>query len=851
MASNSWNLTYSDTLPSTAAVEVSNADHVWLTHGLQVKVSLRGPDAYSYPSSRYKVWGIDGVTSSGSASWVDMSARTTTITGTLVDTNEMQFVYAQFHDGGSNYDTVVSSGIAFDFDDPRLHANVEYADGHANWTERGYENAESTDLESGDESNIVVTLSKDNINQLSFHDLDMSGIRLYNDQIYATDGSELTKLLAIKASNHIAASKSGFSAAPYITYNDGSNWYTITDYNGNVASQFVDKIANVNYNAGTIAFDILEFSTYGFAELDRVEFYTGSESAGYIGTSIVMKAKVFDTLGGGVEDAPVTFSGSGDNIGTLVSGTVYTDAYGIATATLNVTDSGTATYNASVDDLNTDPDWDVHGLEVPAALGRSRFYQGEIYQAIYATEASNYYDDEVVDANTIEVAEPTTSGGNDPDYRADESDFTDTLQHDMNVLRTMLKQVKGTTEWYDDLGNYFDPTTTDSGNTENQELNLENIKGHTLDAHTILVAVSADNSGAGFATVSGNEGFLFTPTDSRYADWVDRRGLPIYQSSANSGVFADEGGVDEVCNIDLIDLSIGAEFKDASDNIIYAKFHDGEDHGGTGEGTDVYVKFYTSAGAYTWTENDPAEVMMVYPFRKVLTEMEEYEWQRTDFVNGFEGDTELIDDIANLWDYTGAGNNETTPTWDNTSGEYIVVSGTGDQVTAINALNTAIGGRVYGQSPLNINEDGDSFEINDDGDLLLLDEGDGTGGYIVDGDAIANSIDDLDIAIGALSAQLAASLGIKLTEELSSDILAGVEHTLPASNTYTPEDEAGEEGKNMEIWLDGQLLAASTGVGGINEDRDYAETSVSGITFTEDVYQYSNLIYYIKQQEEN
>ena len=43
------------------------------------------------------------------------------------------------------------------------------------------------------------------------------------------------------------------------------------------------------------------------------------------------------------------------------------------------------------------------------------------------------------------------------------------------------------------------------------------------------------------------------------------------------------------------------------------------------------------------------------------------------------------------------------------------------------------------------------------------------------------------------------------------------------------------------------LVAGSTGVGGVNEDRDYSETSVSGITFTEDVYQYSNVIYYIKQ----
>jgi len=846
MASNSWNITYSNSLPSTPAIEVSNADHVWLTHGLQVEVSLRGPDAYSYPGSRYKVWDIDGVTSSGSASWVDMSARTTTITGTLVNTNAMQFVYAQFHDGGSNYETVVSSGIAFDFDEPRIYPNVIYGDGQATWSDRGHENATYTDLESGDSSNITVRFSKNNIDQLLFHDLDMSGIRLYNNLIYAAPNSEVAKILAIKPGNKLPVSKSGFSAAPYIAYNDGSSWHTVTDYNGNVASGYTDKIANVVYNAGTLSFDILEFSTYGFAELDRIEFYTGSEGSGYIGTSVVIKAKVFDSVGGGVEDAPVTFSGSGDNIGTLVSGTVYTDANGIATATLNITSSGTATYNASVDDLNTDPDWDVVGLGLPSDLGRSRFYQDEIYQSIHATLASGYYNDGVVGVNTVAVAEPTVTG-TDPNYLADESDDTNTLQHDLNVFRTLLKQIKGTDDWFTEPATYFDPTNTTSGSEWNKEPTLSNFSGNTLDAHTILVAVSTTESGSGIAISNTDEGFLFTPTDSRYADWSDRRGLPIFQSVANAGDFADEGAADDVCAIDLIDYSTGSEFKDVSGNVIYAKFYDGEDHGGTGEGADVYVKFYTSGGAYTWTASDPADIMLVYPFRKVLSEMEEYEWHRTDFINGFEGDAEIIDDIVNLWDYTGASNSESAPSWTDTGSYYIVVSGT-SQTAAINALNTEIGDRVYGNGVLNFDENGNSFEIGDDGSVLLLGEGDGTGGYIIDGDPIANSLDDLDIAMGAIAALLEAGIGNKYIEELASDITAGVEHPLPESQTYIPYSTvSGQEGKNMDVWLDGQLLSASTGIGGVNGDRDYAETSISGITFTEDVYQYSNITYYIRQ----
>lgn len=816
MASNSWSITYNDTLPSTPAVEVDNADHLWLTHGLQVNVSLRGPDSYSYPGSRYKVWGIDGVTSSGSASWVDMSARTATITGTLVDTNEMQYVYAQFNDGGDNYETVVSSGIAFDFDEPSTHANVGYKDG-STWKLRGYENTRYIDLESNDNSNITVRVSKDNISKLTFHDLNLRGLRLYNNQIYADSQSDIAKILSIKESDKLAVTKSGFAAKPYITYNDGTAWHTITDYNGNVASLYADKIANVDWDTGTISFDILSFSTYGFAELDSIEFITGSQNAGYIGTSIVMKAKVFDDNGAGVENAPVTFSGSGDVIGTLISGTVYTDAYGIATATLEITNSGIAIYNANVDDLNTDLDWTVYGVPVPAALSRSRFYQDQIYQSIFATGAGNYYDDSIADVNTEAVAEPTTSGGNDPDYRVDESEYTDSLQHDLNVFRTLLKQIKGTSDWFTDLGTYLDPTTTDSGNSETKELNLSNISGHTLDAKSIIVPVSADNSGSGFTISESDTGFLFTPTDSRYADWVDRRGLPIYNSVANAGIYADEAGLDEVCDIDLLDFSTGSEFRDSLDRKIFARFYDGADHGGSGEGTDVYVRFYTSAGPYTWTADDPTEIMMVYPFRKVLSEMEEYEWQRTDFVNGFEGDAAIIEDVVNLWNYTGASNNEATPSWDNTGSNYALVSGT-DQTAAINALNTIVGSRVYT-----------------------------SGNYIDDGDTIATSLNDLDLAMKTLADSLAASIGGKYIEEVSADIPAGIEHVLPGGLTYTPTSTSGQEGKNMEIWLDGQLLAANTGVGGINEDRDYAETSISGITFTDDVYQNSNLVYYIKQ----
>jgi hypothetical protein len=51
----------------------------------------------------------------------------------------------------------------------------------------------------------------------------------------------------------------------------------------------------------------------------------------------------------------------------------------------------------------------------------------------------------------------------------------------------------------------------------------------------------------------------------------------------------------------------------------------------------------------------------------------------------------------------------------------------------------------------------------------------------------------------------------------------------------------------MDVYLDGQLLAADTGVSGINADRDYGETSISGITFRLNIQAGRNITYIVRQ----
>ena len=622
------------------------------------------------------------------------------------------------------------------------------------------------------------------------------------------------------------------------------------------------------YAASTkdLTFDVYKFSQYGFATISYLQFTSDSTNAGYIGTSIDIKVGVYDTNGEGVEDAPVTLSGSGDDIGDFNANPVYTNSDGVATFTLALDTLGTAVYDASCDDVHTIAD------QTTLCLATITGQRSKLEQETQVDRTLTY-DDSVSNVNNSDVAETTSVSGS--------------LENNLNVIRTLMKDIKGTGYWYSDLGGYFDPTDTDAGNTENKTLNLTNIKNATLDSQTIIIPVEVDNSGAGFSISTSASGFLYTTTID-YAKLTDRRGLPIYDSVTNSGTYHDEGGSDDVCVIDLIDLSTGTEFESGSGNLIYAKFHDGADFGGTGDGTDIYVRFYSNDTPYIWTGDDPSSIMMVFPLRRVLSEMSEYEWVRTDFINGFEGDTELIDDITNLWSFTGASDNQFDPTWTSVSGNYILSSDPSDLESAIDLLNTEIGDRTYttvsGNHYLTNGEDiTDSLDalsegiIANDGDIATnasnistnasdistlqssmsslnidisnLEAAIGSAtisGLNYSSNVFVSDYTSIETAIGALDAGLIVSAPTKYVETINSDITMNVEHSLPNSITYTPYSTAGVEGKNMDVWLDGQLLMADSGVNGANADRDYGETSASGVTFRFTVYSGTNLTYVVR-----
>lgn len=432
-----------------------------------------------------------------------------------------------------------------------------------------------------------------------------------------------------------------------------------------------------------------------------------------------------------------------------------------------------------------------------------------LFRQLEQIRRSAAYTDDVSDVNNNLVAEPTVSGS---------------LQEDLNVIRTLMKDMKGTTDWFTTMPTYPDPTNTGQDLTAD----FDNIAGETLDANTIILAVADYGAlDAGFTVSGTSTGILRTITTAYALASGNMTGLPIFLSVTNSGTYYDEAGSDNVCRVDIINED-DAEMQDGSGNVIYGKFYDGaDDVGGTdgdGSGTDVYVKFFANGVETDLSTVDPAPtaVKFVYPQRKTLSAMEEWEWLRTDFISSWEGDVELVEDISNLWSYTGASDNTTDPTWTEIGPDYMLDADPGDLTTAIDTINTQVGDRNYSAT-----------------------------GYLTDGETITASLAALDAQVEANAGAISATSGDKYVESLGAQADANTVHALPAAivsaGGYTPDATAGEEGKNMDVYVDGQLLAADTGSNGANADRDYGETTTSGITFRFNVQIGRNVTYVIRQ----
>ena len=105
---------------------------------------------------------------------------------------------------------------------------------------------------------------------------------------------------------------------------------------------------------------------------------------------------------------------------------------------------------------------------------------------------------------------------------------------------------------------------------------------------------------------------------------------------------------------------------------------------------------------------------------------------------------------------------------------------------------------------------------------------------------------DLVVAIGALDAAMNFASVSKAIARLTAGVVSGsggsqvpTEITVAGGLTYTRSNPGG---KNMDVYLNGQLMQANTGT----ELRDYAEISTSTIAFTFNVPAHAYLSYLVR-----
>jgi hypothetical protein len=412
-----------------------------------------------------------------------------------------------------------------------------------------------------------------------------------------------------------------------------------------------------------------------------------------------------------------------------------------------------------------------------------------------------------VDASNVDCV---AVDGTDPSF-VDQSGISyaihdePSLEEFMNYMLTQTREIiDPANDWFDAMPKAFDPSNTDGSDTANEKMNLKVLADNWYGSKTKIIDILT-----GSIAVSSSDIGALHLTSLSYADPSDRRGLVIQSSVANAGSYQDEVALSGITlgkhKVMLIDVATDAEFMDASGNLIYGVLQDGADHSGSGEGTDVFIKFvYDNAGvptAYTWGADDPANIIAYIPQRKRRSELSEFDDRRA-FVSSVVGDAEQAEDIEEIRDALGIADGEGAGDWDLTNtGNFFPFSELGVDPTMediVNKLNEEIGSRDYTDENI-----------------------------VTDGQTITESIDALDKFVGQ------GGYKTKIIERVTSLISKNSAHTIPFASgsdaliTSYKQDTA-HFGRYMEIRVAGVKLVPDSSA--IAVDGQYEETSST--TFT-------------------
>ena len=390
-----------------------------------------------------------------------------------------------------------------------------------------------------------------------------------------------------------------------------------------------------------------------------------------------------------------------------------------------------------------------------------------------------------VDASTVTLATSLAAAETGLTYRLHRyPNLEDVNNYEITQLANILGNYHGSKTWYNNLPKGFNAADTDGSNTKNETIDLTVLAANWYGSKT---KITRNLVFTGNSVVATDTGVLLS-TSRPYATIANRTGgtvgaLPIFNSIANSGSYFDEGGINAVCKVNVIDELTGDEFFNSSGYVVFGKLHDGTDYhpSSLGDGTSVYVKFYQDDGTngglgseYTWQSGDPATIRLELPTRKRRRDLLEHE-EDSQFYGSTLGDAETAQDIAEIRDGLGLADGEGSGDWDwtNTTAYYPLQGDPATVEDAINALNDEIGDRQYTENNV-----------------------------VTDGETITESIDAIDQA-------LSYTLKSIIIERITSPISGFTNHTIPFATGSDPSIttyklDTANLGQYMEIYVNGK-----------------------------------------------
>lgn len=215
-----------------------------------------------------------------------------------------------------------------------------------------------------------------------------------------------------------------------------------------------------------------------------------------------------------------------------------------------------------------------------------------------------------------------------------------------------------------------------------------------------------------------------------------------------------------------------------------------------------------ASGAVNWqVSRHPGSWDFYTGDRYLLSELSETA-DRTTLIGGVVADAELTQDIAEIREYIGAADGDTTPALTNTGADFVWSDLPNPSDTSVeeclNELNEQIGDRNY------------------------------TGAILSDGQTITASLQAIANAISASSVT-------RVIERLGAAIPKNTAHTLPGGNTYTL--DGTDNGAWLWLFWRKQLRDPGTVANG----DDYDETSTTQFTPYELIRQGDHVNYFILQ----